>query len=216
MHLASDEIEAKAPRLLVAGTSSGCGKTTLVCAILKALVERGLRVGAFKCGPDYIDPMFYSRITGTKSGNLDSFFFNENTTRYLLARGSADHNASIIEGAMGYYDGTGLIGTEGSAYDVARITDTPVVLVVDAKGAALSVLAVIHGFLSFRPDSRICGVILNRCSSTVYHVLARAISEHFGRRVQPIGYLPVMKDCVLDSRHLGLVTPAEVVALDEK
>ena len=104
-------MEQTVRRVLLAGTSSGCGKTTVVCALLQALVDRGLRVGAFKCGPDYIDPMFHSRIIGARSGNLDGFFFSENTMRLLLAKNSADRDISVIEGVMGYYDGAGLTST---------------------------------------------------------------------------------------------------------
>ena len=204
------------PRLLIAGTNSGCGKTTVVCALLQALVERKLRVGAFKCGPDYIDPMFHSRIIGAKCSNLDLFFFEENTARALLARNSADCDISIMEGVMGYYDGMGLTDVKASSYDMARVTDTPVILVVKAKGASLSVLATVHGFLTFYPNNKIQGIILNQCSAMTYDALAQAILQRFDGKVQPLGYLPRMADCVLESRHLGLVTAAEVEGLKEK
>ena len=125
----------KTPRIMLAGTSSGCGKTTVTCAVLQALVNRGMKVGAFKCGPDYIDPMFHSRIIGAKSANLDLHFFSENTLRYLLARNAETQDVSIIEGVMGYYDGMGLTTTQASSYEVAKVTMSPVVLVVNAKGA---------------------------------------------------------------------------------
>ena len=201
---------------LLAGTSSGCGKTTVVCALLQALVDRGLRVGAFKCGPDYIDPMFHSRIIGAKSGNLDLFFFRENTLRYLLARNSRDRDVSVIEGVMGYYDGAGLDSTLASSWETARAAEAPAVLVVPAKGAALSILAAIQGFLDFQPDSRIRGVILNRCTAMTYRGLAEAIRERFGGRVELLGFLPELPECALESRHLGLVTAAEVEGLREK
>lgn len=203
-------------RLVLAGTSSGCGKTTAACAVLQALVNRGLRVGAFKCGPDYIDPMFHSRVIGAKSGNLDLFFFSEPTLRALLARNGADRDVSVIEGVMGYYDGMGLDTARAGTWDTARATESPAVLVVDAKGASLSVLAVIEGFLNFTPDSRIQGVLLNRCTASTYQALAGAILERFGGRVRPLGYLPSLPDCALESRHLGLVTAAEVEGLREK
>lgn len=209
-------MDTTAPRILLAGTNSGCGKTTLTCALLQALVNRNLRVGAFKCGPDYIDPMFHSRIIGAKSANLDSFFFPENTLNYLLAKNSAGCEISVLEGVMGYYDGMGLDSCRASTYELAKTTRTPVVLVVGAAGAALSVLAVIQGFLDFLPDNRIRGVILNRCSPMSYPVLAGAIQKRFGGRIQPLGYLPPMPACALESRHLGLVTAAEVEGLKEK
>lgn len=206
----------RCPRILLTGTSSGCGKTTVTCAVLQALVNRGMKVGAFKSGPDYIDPMFHSRIIGAKSANLDLFFFPENTVRYLLAKNSAALDVSIIEGAMGYYDGMALTTTRSSTYELSKVIDSPTVLVVNAKGASLSVLATIQGFLGFRPDAPICGVILNQCTEPTYRALAGAILEQFGGRVRPLGFLPKMADCALESRHLGLVTAAEVVGLKEK
>lgn len=207
-------MEAKIPRILLAGSNSGCGKTSVSCAILQALVNRKMKVGAFKCGPDYIDPMFHSRIIGAKSANLDLHFFTESMLRYLLAKNGKDRDVSIIEGVMGYYDGAGMTETHASSYEVAKVTDSPVVLVVNAKGAALSVLAVIQGFLSFYPDHHIRGVILNQCSSMGYGALKAAIEERFG--IRTYGYLPKMEDCALESRHLGLVTAAEVADLQQK
>ena len=204
----------KIPRILLAGTNSGCGKTTVTCAVLRALVNRGMKVGAFKCGPDYIDPMFHSRIIGAKSANLDLFFFQEDTVRYLLAKNAADRDVSIIEGVMGYYDGMDLNTTRASSYEVSKVINSPVVLVVSAKGASLSVLATIQGFLTLYPENNIKGVILNQCSAITYGALAKAIEERLGIRV--FGYLPKLADCALESRHLGLVTAAEVKNLREK
>ena len=204
----------KTPRIMLAGTNSGCGKTTVTCAVLQALVNRRMKVGAFKCGPDYIDPMFHSRIIGAKSANLDLHFFSENTLRYLLTKNAETQDVSIIEGVMGYYDGMGLTTTRASSYEVAKITDSPVVLVVGAKGASLSILATIQGFLSFAPDHNIKGVILNQCSPMTYGALSQAIEDRFG--IRTFGYLPQMADCALESRHLGLVTAAEVENLREK
>lgn len=142
------------PRLILAGTNSGCGKTTVTCAVLQALVNRGLSVAAAKCGPDYIDPMFHSRIIEAKSSNLDPFFFDENTLRFLLAQNASGCDVTVIEGVMGYYDGLGLTSTRASTYELAQKTVSPVVLVVNARGAALSVLASVRGFLDFLPDDR--------------------------------------------------------------
>ena len=209
-------MERRVNRLLLAGTGSGCGKTTAVCAVLQALVNRGLDVGAFKCGPDYIDPMFHSRVIGAKSANLDGFFFSPNTLRHLLAKNGGGRDVSVIEGAMGFYDGAGLASTRASAWETARSTDTPVVLVVPARGAALSVLAVIQGFLDFQGDSGVRGVLLNRCTASTYRALAGAIRERFGGRAEPVGFLPELPACTLESRHLGLVTAGEVEGLREK
>ena len=207
-------MEQKVPRLVLAGTNSGCGKTTVTCAVLQALVSRGLRVGAAKCGPDYIDPMFHSRIIGAKSSNLDAFFFDPDTLRYLLARNARGCDVTVIEGVMGYYDGLGLTSTRASTYEVARETQSPVVLVVNARGAALSVLAAVEGFLHFAPDSGIRGVILNGCSAMSYGPLARELENRLG--VRACGYLPRLPECALESRHLGLITADEVADLQEK
>ena len=101
-------MQTNVPRILLAGTNSGCGKTTAVCALLQALVNRGVKTGAMKCGPDYIDPMFHSRIIGAESGNLDAFFYSENTMNYLLSKHAGGKDVTVLEGVMGYYDGIGL------------------------------------------------------------------------------------------------------------
>lgn len=208
--------EYAAPRIVLAGTNSGCGKTTLTCAVLQALVDRGMQVSSCKCGPDYIDPMFHSRIIGARSTNLDPFFFSPNTLRWLLAKNGRDRDVSVIEGVMGYYDGIGITDPRASTYEVAQTTNSPVVLVVGVGGASLSVLAVIQGFLTLYPDNNIRGVILNRCSPMLYPALAEEIRRRFGPAVEPLGYLPAMPACSLESRHLGLVTAAEVADLREK
>ena len=205
---------AQLPRLVLAGTNSGCGKTTVTCAILQALVNRGCSVAAAKCGPDYIDPMFHSRIIGAKSSNLDPFFFDDNTLRYLLAENSRGCELAVIEGVMGYYDGLGLTSTRASTFELAQKTESPVVLVVNARGAALSVLAAIQGFLQFQPENRICGVILNGCTAMSYGALAAELERRYP--VKACGYLPRLPDCALESRHLGLVTAQEVSDLKEK
>ena len=122
------------PRFMLAAPSSGSGKTMLTCGILQALKNRGCAPASYKCGPDYIDPMFHSRVLGTPSRNLDTFFTGEETTRYLFARSAKHAGISVMEGVMGLYDGVGGITDQASAYDLARVTDTPVILIVNAKG----------------------------------------------------------------------------------
>ena len=148
------------PRILVAGTASGCGKTTAVCAILTLLKRRGLRPVSLKCGPDYIDPMFHKTVTETDSANLDPFFFDDDTLNALLAENAGGHDIAVIEGVMGFYDGAGMDGTENSTYSVARRTKSPVILVMDGRGASVSVLAALSGFLDFMPENGIAGVLL--------------------------------------------------------
>ena len=202
-----------APRLLLCAPASGGGKTTLTCALLQALVNRGVNPVAFKCGPDYIDPMFHSEIIGAKSRNLDLFFLGVDTTRYLLEENSRGSGLALIEGVMGYYDGIGL-SAEASAWDLARTTRTPAVLVLDGRGRALTAAAVVRGMKDFRPDSGIAGVVLNRVSPMLYPRLREAIERETGVKVY--GFLPNRPDCALESRHLGLVTAAEVAGLREK
>ena len=207
-------MQASVPRLVLAGTNSGCGKTTVACAILQAFVNRGLKPAACKCGPDYIDPMFHSRIIGAKASNLDSFFFSDNTLRALLVENSRGCGVSVIEGVMGYYDGLGLTSTRASTFELAQKTQSPAVLIVNARGAALSVLASIEGFLRFQPESGIRGVILNGCTAMSYAALSRELEARFG--IAACGYLPALPGCTLESRHLGLVTAQEVDHLKEK
>lgn len=202
------------PRLMLAATHSGAGKTTLTCGLLQAFVMRGLRPAAFKCGPDYIDPMFHREVMGVSSGNLDLFFTPRGTVRALLAEGARGCDVAVIEGVMGYYDGLGGTTDTASAYDLACATDTPVVLVVDAKGASLSVCALIRGFLAFRENSRVAAVLLNRCTAMQYVLLKPLIERECG--VAVLGYVPHDAQFALESRHLGLVTAAEVANLREK
>lgn len=210
----------RAPRLMIAAAGSGSGKTTVTCGLLQSLFLRGVETISFKCGPDYIDPMFHTEVLGIPSRNLDLFFTDEQTTERLLGRAFSGTNEegkapdmAVIEGVMGYYDGLAAISTEASSYHLARATKTPAVLLVDCKGKSVSILAEIKGFLEYREDSGIGGVILNRLSAMLYPDLKRMIEEELGITVY--GYIPVMETCGLESRHLGLVTAKEVANLKE-
>ena len=205
-------MQKEAGRILIAGTGSGCGKTTTVCAILQALRNRDCDIASFKCGPDYIDPMFHSEIIGTQSTNLDLFFAGEALARGLFLKHAAQLN--VIEGVMGYYDGLSMQSTESSSWHVAQTLGAPVVLVVNGRGMALSVAAVIKGFQSLRSPHGIAGVILNRVSAMSYPQLKAVIEQECGVRVY--GYLPTDERCSLESRHLGLVTAQEVDDLKQK
>ncbi len=202
-----------APRLLLCASASGGGKTTMTCALLQTLADRKVNPVAFKCGPDYIDPMFHSKVIGAKSRNLDLFFLGEDRTRSLLEENSAGSGLALIEGVMGYYDGIAM-SQQASAYHLAKATATPAVLVVDGRGSALTLSAVIHGLKTFRPDSGIRGVLLNRVSPMLYPRLKECIEAETG--VTVYGFLPGLPDCALESRHLGLVTADEVAGLKEK
>ena len=204
----------KYPRILIGATASGSGKTMITCGILQAFVNRGLKTASFKCGPDYIDPMFHARVIGTRSKNLDTFFAGENTTRYLFAKEAGGMDISVMEGVMGYYDGVGGTTFQAGAYDLARTTETPAVLIVNTKGMSLSVAALVKGFAEFVPDSHIRGVILNQMSEMLYPRIKEQIEAQTGIHVY--GYVPVIKDFVIESRHLGLVLPDEVESLSQK
>ena len=203
-------------RIMIAAAGSGSGKTTITCALLEALKAKGRRPTSAKCGPDYIDTMFHSSVLGAPSTNLDLFFFDDNTAKFLLAENGSKGDITVIEGVMGYYDGLGIDSTESSSYHLAKVTETPVVLIVNSRGMALSVVASIKGFLEFRPDSNIKGVILNNCTESTYNTLKGVIEHEFNGEVKPLGFMPKMADCSLESRHLGLVTAQEVEDLNVK
>ena len=201
------------PRLLFAAPASGSGKTTLVCGLLRALKNRGQAVRSFKCGPDFIDPLFHETVVGVPSGTLDLFFGAEEQLRGLFCRHAARAEISLIEGVMGYYDGLGAATDRASSYEVAKALDAPVVLVVDGRGQSLSALATLEGFLRFRSDSRIRGVIFNRMSEGVYAALKPQVKE---LGIRPLGYVPRAPELMIESRHLGLVTPGEIEDLGQK
>lgn len=204
----------KTPRILLAAGASGSGKTLITCGLLQALVNRGKKVASFKCGPDYIDPMFHSRVIGTKSRNLDTFFTSRDITNYLLWKNAEDCDIAVIEGVMGYYDGVGGITDKASAYDLADTTDTPVIFIVNSKGMSISLAAYVKGFLEYRKNSRIQGVILNQMSPMLYPRMKTLLEEELGVKV--LGYVPKVEDCVIESRHLGLVLPDEIPQLQAR
>ena len=198
--------DADFPRILVAAPGSGSGKTLLTTGLLTLFQNRGIRCRSFKCGPDYIDPMFHKYVLGIDSCNLDSFFLPQEELRALFQKRAADAELSILEGVMGYYDGIGGNSTSASTYEVATITDTPAILVVNGKGSSLSLAAQIKGFLDYRKDSHICGVILNKTNKMVGERLRPEI-EKLG--VRYLGAVPVCETMDIKSRHLGLTMPQE-------
>ena len=204
----------KMPRILLCAGASGSGKTLLTCGILQALINRGIKPASFKCGPDYIDPMFHKKVLGTVSGNLDTFFLDDESLRWLFTERAKGCDIAIIEGVMGYYDGLGGISQKASTYDVARATQTPAILIVNSKGVSASLAAQIQGFQNFKADSGIAGVILNHVKEPMYRLLKDYIEETCG--IPVIGWLPELTDIHLESRHLGLVMPDEVADLREK
>lgn len=203
----------KLPRILITAASSGSGKTMITCGLLRALKRRGLEVSAFKCGPDYIDPMFHKNVLGIPSKNLDSFLADKDTLKYLFEESAVKADISVIEGVMGYYDGAGFDTTRASTFEVGQIISAPAVLVVNAKGMSLSTVAMIKGFLDYESDSGIKAVILNRVTKMTFMQLKPVIENKLGVKV--IGFIPYSEECRLESRHLGLITPAELADLQK-
>ena len=200
-------------RVMIAGTGSGCGKTTVTCAVLGALKNRGTALCSFKCGPDFIDPMFHTKVLGVSCRNLDSFLCPEQTVKYLFAKAVSSHTTAVLEGVMGYYDGLSGTKLAASSHHIARLLDTPVVLVLGVKGKSLSLAAELQGFLGFEPN-RIRGVIFNGAAEHTYPMYKEIAERHTGVRV--LGYLPQLPGARLESRHLGLVGAQEIHGLREK
>lgn len=201
-------------QLLLAAPSSGSGKTAAACALLSALKARGLEPCAFKCGPDYIDPMFHRAVLGVPSHNLDLFFSTPQTVRRLYTSGAAGHGSTVCEGAMGYYDGLGGVSAAASAWHTADVLDLPVLLVVRPKGASLTLAAQLQGLKAFRTPHHIAGVLLNDCTEMLYKLLAPMLERETGLPV--VGFLPPMPDAAIESRHLGLKTAGEIADLQQK
>ena len=197
--------------LMLTAMGSGAGKTVTGCAILAALKKRGVRLSAFKCGPDYIDPMFHERALGVPCRNLDLFLQGEDGVRSTLARAEADF--ALVEGAMGYYDGLNYTD-EASAYRLARLTGTPAVLAVPPQSSALTLAAQICGLLGFRPESGIAALLLTCCPEKRAMVLAPVLERETGLPV--LGFLPPMEAARFESRHLGLMTAQEIHGLEAR
>ena len=195
------------PRIIVAGTHSGCGKTTLASGLMAALVARGLAVQPFKIGPDFIDPTHHSAICGRTSRNLDSFMMGEAGVRETFVRACAGADIAIAEGVMGLYDGLDGSDTASTAH-VAKILDAPVLLVVDAGGASRSVHAMVQGYAGFDPEVRVAGTIFNRIGSPRHLAMIEATES-----LPVYGGVPRRKDLAVGSRHLGLAMASETRAM---
>ena len=195
------------PRVVVAGTSSGAGKTTVACGLIGALRARGLTVQGFKVGPDYIDPSHHALASGRPGRNLDAFLSGPELIAPLVRHGSAGADIAVIEGVMGMFDGASGRGELASTAHVAKLLDAPVVLVVDAAAMARSAAAVVHGFRTFDPDVDVAGVIFNKVGSDIHEQLLREALE--GSGVPVLGALRRDERVVTPERHLGLVPVAE-------
>jgi cobyrinic acid a,c-diamide synthase len=201
---------------MVAAPSSGTGKTTLTCALLALLKNRGKSPLSFKCGPDFIDPMFHERVLGVPSENLDSYFCTEEQIRGIffknLSRAKAD--CAVIEGVMGLFDGLAGKSLVASSYEIAKITKTPVLLVLDSSGMSRSIVPVVKGFCDYAKKNSDCkkgiikAVFLNKCSKSQYELLKPQIEAECDVKV--VGFLPKNSENVWKSRHLGLILPSEI------
>lgn len=197
-------------RIMIAGTGSGCGKTTITCAILGAFKAENKPVVSFKAGPDYIDPMFHKKITGVEARNLDLFLMGEENVKYALIRQMG--NISVIEGVMGLYDGIGST-SYGSANHLSLFTQTPVILVVNVKGKSQSLCAEIQGYMNYE-ENNICGVILNNTNEAMYSFYKRMIKDKL--KLEVLGFMPNIPNANIESRHLGLVTANEIADIQKK
>ena len=197
-------------RIMIAGVRSGCGKTSITCSLLQALINRRVSAVSFKCGPDYIDPMFHMKIIGAKACNLDSFFCDDNTLKYLFSENSRGFDISVVEGVMGFYDGA---GSRASSYFVSQILDIPAVIVIDCKGMSDSLGAVMKGFLTYRQPNNIAGFIFNRLPKKLTYAV-KDMCEELG--TEYLGFMPYSSTCSIESRHLGLITANEVCNLKDK
>ncbi len=197
------------PRVVLGAPRSGSGKTLVSIALMQALTAAGKKVSAFKCGPDYIDPMFHKKVLGIPSKNLDLFFADEKLVESLFCSENSETEGgiSIIEGVMGLYDGIGTTD-EASAYHLANVLAAPIVLVVDSKGMGRSLLAEIAGFLALDKMHLIKGVILNNMSESFYRQMKPVIESELA--VQVLGFFPVQKSIKIESRYLGLKLPDEI------
>src|ERR1051326_7621214 len=160
------------PRIVVAGTHSGVGKTTVATGLMAAMRRRGQRVAPAKVGPDFIDPGYHALACGRPPRNLDAWLCGADVIPALAGRASAGAGILVVEGVMGLFDGAA-DGTPSSTADVARMHDAPVVLVVDARAMAGSVAALVHGFVSYDPSVRVAGVVLNRVASDSHEAMLR-------------------------------------------
>lgn len=225
MECASENSLPLPPRVVVSAPSSGSGKTTVTCALLRLLSRRfgAGAVAAFKAGPDFIDPLFHAHVLGSplpmrpRTGTLDLFFSGGGGVRSSMARISGGAEIAVVEGAMGYYDGADPAGS-ASAWALASELSAPALLVVDARRASLSSCAVVEGFARFRESdgdrSKIAGVVFNRVSAGRYASLSRMVEEECG--IPALGFLPDDPSLEIGSRRLGLLTPDAVDGLDAK
>jgi cobyrinic acid a,c-diamide synthase len=198
------------PRVVIAGTSSGAGKTTVACGLIGALRARGLRVQGFKVGPDYIDPSHHALASARPGRNLDAFLSGPELIAPLVRHGSQGADIAVVEGVMGLFDGASSRGELASTAHVAKLLRAPVLLVLDAAAMARSAAAIVHGYSTFDPDVDVAGVIFNRVGSDHHEELLREAVGDLGLSAPPVlGALRRDERIVTPERHLGLVPAGE-------
>jgi cobyrinic acid a,c-diamide synthase len=200
-------------RIVIAGTGSGVGKTTVTIGLMAALIKKGLTVQGFKCGPDYIDPTYHTTVTKRVSRNLDSWMLSKETVLDIFQHGSKGADISILEGVMGFFDGKNPKNNEGSTADLAMITNSPVLLVVNCASMARSAAAIVKGFQAFAEGPNIVGVIANRVGSEGHFKIVKTAIEQ-ECQVPVIGYLKRELEIEIPERHLGLIPSIERGELD--
>jgi cobyrinic acid a,c-diamide synthase len=203
----------KIPRIVLAGVTSGVGKTSITTAIIHGLKEKGYSVQPFKVGPDFIDPSYLTSISDNIAYNLDIWMMGKNGVMKSFIQNS-QANISVVEGVMGYYDGFEGKSSFASTYDVANTIKSQVILVLDASKAARSIAATAMGFKNFEKNSRICGIILNKIGSPKHEKLCRDALKKTGLPI--LGVIPRNDVLQLESRHLGLIPVKEELSLDKK
>ncbi|MEC3793789.1 cobyrinate a,c-diamide synthase, partial [Clostridioides difficile] len=202
-------------KILIAGTNSGVGKTTISLGIMQALVKRNMKVQPYKVGPDYIDPSYHTFITGRHSRNLDSYMLDDEKIKYIVNKSSKDADISVIEGVMGLYDGFGIDLDNCTSSHTSKVLKSPVILVINGKSMAASSAAMVLGYKELDKDVNIKGVIVNNVKTNSHYQIIKSSIEKYCN-VEVLGYFPPNNKFSLESRHLGLVPSVEMKSLREK
>ncbi|MGL5642176.1 MAG: cobyrinate a,c-diamide synthase, partial [Paraclostridium sp.] len=202
-------------KILIAGTSSGVGKTTISLGIMQALTKRKLNVQPYKVGPDYIDPSYHTFITGRDSRNLDSYMLDDEKVKYIVKNASENADISVIEGVMGLYDGFGIDLNACTSSYTSKLLKAPVILVINGKAMSSSAAAMVLGYKELDKDVNIKGVIVNNVKTQGHYELIKEAIETYCK-TEVLGYFPPNEKFSLESRHLGLVPSVEIDSLTEK
>ena len=202
-------------KILIAGTNSGVGKTTISLGIMQALTKRNMKVQPYKVGPDYIDPSYHTFITGRHSRNLDSYMLDDEKIKYVFNKASKDADISVVEGVMGLFDGIGIDLDNCTSSYTSKLLKTPVILVINGKAMAASSAAMVLGYKELDKNVNIKGVIVNNVKTkSHYEIIKNAIETYCN--IEVLGYFPPNDEFKLESRHLGLIPSVEIESLKIK